>query len=417
MSLVPPGGAPARGLRVESLGPIVAGRPALLRVSVEDANTRSWHGPRQVRAQATVETTANSAAQPQVVERTMAGRGPWLLLEIPIAEHSTPGERYRFNIDAEGFGASFVVPLETRGPSVQELHRNRPAPNAGEYTIAVEGGVLTPEVPAVMVLASSIDRAGKSLAIQADDPTFLLSPERVTLDACGMAILYARPAGLAAPLTITYEGQARNLALTLSPGAVLSKIEGNNMTLAHAMGGVMVYVMMGDEYGPTQWEAMPLETATDRAVQAQVALPTAVRWAGASASPEFVRFSGTWREGAAPQFAPSSVPPCASDPARLFARISSELPAIPSLVLRYDGAQQALGAREGRKGKMQKVALSVSAVALIALSVLMLVSVKKATGVDASIAATKKSYGIAIKGIVALIAIALALLLLVQMRS
>ncbi len=414
LSLLPPGGAPARGLRVESLGPIVQGRPTLLRVSIEDAATRSWRAPSQARATLTLQSPHHS----QTIDQSTQGRGAWLLMQVPPAEGAEVGAREHFAVEAEGYSTAFEATLAAP-PSATVERAESALLRPGEYSVRIEGGVLTPEVPSVMVVTGGVSQAGNLLQIQATDPSFLLSPERVTLDTCGTAVLYARPAGLSAAMTLTANGETKQIALTLAPGALVSKLEDTYATIAHALGGITAYVIMGDDRGPTEWRSMPLETASDRAVQARVVLPSPIRWFATSASPEFDHLSGAWREPLPVQPGGTLRNPvlCTeTETGRLLARISRELPTLPSFVLRADGAQNALGSRDVRRQRWQTMALTLSVVGLVALSVLMLFAVYRARRVDASIAAQNSSYGVVIKSAVALLAMGVALLLLVQLR-
>jgi hypothetical protein len=424
ISLGPTRSSVTTGLRVESLGPLYVGRPALLRVSVENPTTHTWIAPPHVRVRTRAEGSDQRRGDWQAIEHDSQARGPWHLLEIFLAASPAPRTQ-RFEIEAAGLAATFVAHVAL-GPT-RALSANQPTQHQApqqqrrdEYTVRVEGGVLTPEVPAVMVIATSLDRAAKSLDIRSEDVSFLLSPERVTLDACGTAVLYARPAGLAAVMSVTLDETQRTIALPMAPGAVLSKIEDTHVTLVHAAGGVTAYVLMGDELGPTQWSAHSLETArNNRAVQARLPLPPAVRWVSASVSADFETRSGSWREPAVLTAEDRGVlSGCQStESARLYARISRELPDISPFVLLHDGARQLLGAQRVDRARSQNIALAVAAVALVALSAVMTLAVYQSKRIEASIASKGASYAIVVKGVVALVSAGFALWALVQLRA
>jgi hypothetical protein len=399
VAIVPPGGETARGIRVEQVRGWSSGRPLLLRVSVEDGGTRHWHAP----ASLTIDAR-DARGQRQRVTARRAGSGPWVLAVVAPMQGPVA-----LDVAAEGVSARLSIAPAATPPAFVLSDDGR-----ARMDVAVEGYVLTPEVGGAVLFNAGVEHATKTVEIRPDDPTLAIGPERSTLDACGMATLYARAAGLAAPLVATIDGRERRFRLPLVPGAVTSRVEGENITLAHALGGVTAYVIAGDARGPTRWLTASLEASTDRASTVRVALLADEQWAVASASSDFERRSGGWRR------TPPGLSPCAATPlGDYFARIAAPTPPIPSIELAYDGAARALDARDSRRDRTRRVALWVSATALGALSSLMLAASRNRDEALDREGLTKGSGSrkVAAFGVIALSVVAFAVAIAVQLRA
>ncbi|MDP3275419.1 MAG: hypothetical protein Q8Q09_09515 [Deltaproteobacteria bacterium] len=350
-AIAPPTGEPAQGLRVEQLAPTGEGRPVLLRVTLEDGALRRWRAPRGLRVR--------ERAGPSV-RLTQHPRSPWLLLTLSDLDSARP-----LVLEAEGLSAS--VPL-ARGADAHWDHRVRGgAP--GPLDVRVEGGVLTPEIGGSAVIHAGSEHAGERIVFHSDDPTLAVSPERATLDACGLAALYLRPAGLAAPLLVQVnEGREHRLRLPLHPGAITAHFDDDrHLQIAHALGDIPAFVVHGDARGPLAWELVALAASDQSAVTRSLTPPRGAQWSIVSSSSDFDRFAGGW--STLPQ-APSG---CTESPlAARFARMGESLWTIPPALLRYDGAQAALTLRTQRVGRIRRVASWVGAAALMALALLLL---------------------------------------------
>lgn len=399
VAIVPPGGATARGIRVERASRWQSGRPLLLRLSVEDGGTRHWHAP------ASLELTARDAAGARHHARlTRSGRGPWLFTTLPAMQSPV-----RIEARAEGLNIDTQIRNDPESPAFVLSDNGR-----ATMDIATEGYVLTPEVGGTVLLNAGIAHAGEAIEVHGDDPTLAIGPERATLDACGMLALYARPAGLAAPLVCRLGESERRFRVPLAPGAVTTRIEGATLSLAHALGGVTAHVITGDARGPLRWAQAPIEPATDRTSAASFALREGEQWALASASAEFDRVSGGWRE------APPGLSPCTRSPlGAYYARISAPTPPLPAIVLAADGAGAALDAREARRQRTRRYALWITALALGGLSALMLSATRTPERAleREGLTAGSDSVRTAAYGVVALSAMAFAIAIAVQLRA
>jgi hypothetical protein len=399
VAVVPLGGPPARGLRIERLRGAADGRPTLLRLALEDGGTRYWRAPSTVTLRA---RDARGRTHVETVRRE--GRGPWLLATLPAL---TPP--ITLDAEAESLRARAEITVDPAAPAFA-LRDSESA----RMDVAVEGYVLTPEVGGAAIFTAGTAHAGETIDARGDDPTLAVGPERVALDACGMAALYARPGGLAAPVVITLAGVPHRFRFALAPGAVTSRVEGNAMTLGHALGGITAYVVLGDRRGPLRWRAVPLDAATDRTATATVALDDQVEWAIASASSDFDRVSGAWR------VTPPGLHPCEASPLGAhFLRIAAPTPPLPSIALVYDGAQRALDSRGALRGRNRRIAVWWAAASLSLLAALVL---RSGRNPDEALDREGLSQGsgarkIVALGVVSLAAMALALALVVQLRT
>lgn len=399
VAIVPPGGATARGIRIERMGQWSSGRPLLLRLSVEDGGTRHWHAP------ASLELSALDADGLRHHARlARAGRGPWIFTALPAMRAPV-----RIEARAEGLNTSTLIRSDGDSPAFVLGDHGR-----ATMDIATEGYVLTPEVGGTVILSAGIAHAGEAIEVHGDDPTLAIGPERATLDACGMLALYARPAGLAAPILCRLGTSERRFRVPLAPGAITTRLDGATLSLAHALGGVTAHVITGDARGPLRWAQVPIETATDRTSAASFALRDDERWALASASAEFDRVSGGWRD------VPPGLTPCAQSPlGAYYARIAAPTPPLPPIVLAADGAGQALDAREARRQRTRRSALWITALALSGLSALMLSATRTPEQAleREGLTAGSDSMRTAAYGVVALSAMAFAIAIAVQLRT
>lgn len=399
MAIVPPGGEAARGLRVERLRGAFDGRPLLLRISIEDAATRHWRAPAMARVRA-----VDPAGRVRLGEGTRVGRGPWTLVNVERGAFPVTLE-----VKAEGLEARSVIHADA--PSAPFSLSDR-----GQRTldIAVEGWVLSPEVGGAVLFKAGAERAGSTIDVIPDDPTLAIGPDRGTLDACGMAALYARPAGLAAPVLIRIGGEEHRFRLPLAPGAITTRLDGDTLTLAHALGGVNAYVLFGDPWGPLRWEQALLPVASEQVATATIRTPAEARWVVASASTDFERRSGAWKD------TPPGLSPCtATALGAYFARIASATPPIPPVALVHDGASLALSDREARRARNRRRALWVNALALAALAALMLRSARtpEAALEREGLSSGSGARNVAALGVAALAVLAFAIALAVQLRA
>ena len=399
IAIVPPGGVTARGLRIERLRGASDGRPLLLRVALEDGGTRNWRAPLSVhvRAECADRTT-------RVVEATRVGRSPWVLVTVANARFPL-----RLTVRADGFEVAAAVTADPAMPRFALSDQGR-----ARIDVAVEGYVLTPEVGGAALFNGGSALAGTTVNVAADDPTLSIGPERAVLDACGITALYARPGGLAAPVLLRFNGEEHRFRLPLAPGAITTRIEGDTMTLGHPLGGLVAYVVSGDDRGPLRWEQHVLPSESERTATARVSLGADTAWALASASTDFERVSGAWKR------TPPGLSPCAATPlGEYFARISAPTPPLPGITIVHDGAQAALDHREDRRAQSRRRALWVNALALCALAALMLRAAKNSSrtlereGLLRGSGASR----VAVYGVAALATTALVFALAVQLRA
>lgn len=398
IAIVPPGGEPARGLRVEHVRGWFSGRPMLVRVTVEDSGAQRWHAP------TTATIGARSQTQAETVTATKVGGGPWVLAVVPPLEGAVT-----LTVEAEGLRAESVVRPEPMPREARLSDSGR-----ARVDVAVEGYLITPEVGGAAIFSAGIENATKTVEVRGDDPSLAIGPERITLDACGMSTLYARAAGLAAPFVTTIDGVERRFRLPLVPGAVTARVDEQSITVAHALGGVTAYVLTGDARGPLRWSAIALDTATEHASTARLSLAPGELWAIGSASSEFERISGAWRT------TPPGLTPCTLTPlGAYFARIAAPTPQVPSIALDFDGASRAAQRGEAQRERTRRIALWLTATSLAALSALMLAASRtrertlEHEGLSQnSGAATVAGYGVATLAVLAFV-IAIA----VQLRT
>lgn len=399
VAIVPPGGVTARGLRIERMRGASDGRPLLLRVALEDGGTRNWRAPASVRVRAT-----NAGGAARTIEASRVGRSPWVLITVPDARFPL-----RLAVSADGHELVTEVSADPPTPRFALSDQGR-----ARVDIAVEGYVLTPEVGGTAIFHGGAALAGTVVDVAPDDPTLAIGPERTTLDACGIAALYARPAGLAAPVLLRFRGEEHRFRLPLAPGAITTRIEGDTLTLGHPLGGLVAYVVSGDERGPIRWEQHLLAAESDRTSTARVALGADALWALASASTDFERVSGAWKR------TPPGLSPCTATPlGEYFARIAAPTPPLPAITIVHDGARAALDQREDRRGQNRRRALWVNALALVALAALMFRAAKSSNSAleREGLVRGSGAQRVAAYGVIALATMAFALALAVQLRA
>ncbi|MBL8680911.1 MAG: hypothetical protein JNK05_17150 [Myxococcales bacterium] len=399
MAIVPPGGVTARGLRIERMRGAADGRPLLLRVALEDGGTRNWRAPASVRVRA-----ERAGGGTETVDGARVGRSPWVLVTLSNARYPM-----RLTVSADGHDVTTTLRADPPSPRFALSDQGR-----ARVDVAVEGYVLTPEVGGAALFNGGPSLAGTVVDVAPDDPTLAIGPERATLDACGIVALYARPGGLAAPVLVRFRGEEHRFRLPLAPGAITTRIEGDTLTLAHPLGGLVAYVVSGDDRGPLRWEQHLLAAESDRTATARVALGGDAAWALASASTDFERVSGAWKRS------PPGLSPCAATPlGEYFARIAAPTPPLPDITIVHDGAQHALDRREDRRGQNRRRALWVNALALGALAALMM---RAARSTDTTLEREGLVRGsgaqrVAAYGVIALATMAFAFALAVQLRA
>jgi hypothetical protein len=398
VAVAPLAGPPARGLRVERMRGLVPGRPALLRVALEDGGTRHWRAP------ALVTLAAVDARGVRHAQRALrVGRGPWVLATLPAL---TPP--ISLEARADGFDARAVLAPDPIAPATVTLDSASEGPG-----LAVDGLILSPEIPGELVLFAGPAFAGQRAALSADDPTLAIAPASATLDACGAAVFRATSAGLAAPVLVTVGAAPRRLRLPLAPGAVTAAVSSREITVSHALGGVTAYVIEGDRVGPLRWDAVALEPASDRASTASRPLSPGSEWALASASADFDRVSGAWR------IPPPSASPCPHTPlGARWARVHTPTSALPAVVVVFDGAQRALDARAAVRARTRRVALWCAAGSLTLLAALVLRSARagRAALDREGLSQGSGAQRVVALGVLAIAVMAVALALVVQLR-
>jgi hypothetical protein len=173
-------------------------------------------------------------------------------------------------------------------------------------------------------------------------------------------------------------------------------------------------VLSGDPWGPLRWEQVLLPVASEQIATATMRTPAEARWVVASASTDFERRSGAWKD------TPPGLSPCtATVLGAHFARIASATPPIPSVALVYDGASLALSDREARRARNRRRALWVNALALAALAMLMLRSARtpEAALEREGLSSGSGARNVAALGVAALAVLAFAIALAVQLRA
>ncbi len=351
VAAVPPGGATARGLRVEAMVRTFGDRPWLVRVTVDDRASGRWRAPAAVRFDIRAPNAPTRTHRARATPRTT-----FLLASLPVgAEPHT-----RVHVDAEGLVAD--VPLPPTQPRTRVVETPAPLEDPSGVTVAIEGGMLVPEIVADVVVRIRGGDGGV-LAIRGADESLRVDPPTVALDACGIGRFRALARGFDAQLILRLPAEPTreiHRRLAVAPGALTARVRNDQLEVELASPGAIVYWLAGDADGATSWAAVRVPDNAPDAVQ-RFTLSRDDRWAWASLAPDFDPGSGAWR--------PSRVPThCGErdDDAR-YAALVTPLPALPRVALVFDGAEIAARVRAARKHRIRLVSLAVALASILAL--------------------------------------------------
>ncbi|MEI8256772.1 MAG: hypothetical protein WCJ30_13940, partial [Deltaproteobacteria bacterium] len=135
IAIVPPGGAPPRGLRVEQVeGPVDASHPLLVRAAIEDAVSTQWEVP--------IETVFRArGATPLRVARMRAV--PYVFATVQVTRAAP------FDLDVEGDGYIAHARVTPRSAPPTPVASPPAAAAHAEHGVElrVEGGAIVPEIP------------------------------------------------------------------------------------------------------------------------------------------------------------------------------------------------------------------------------------------------------------------------------
>lgn len=353
IAIVPPGGAPALGLRVEQAeGPVDASHPLLVRAAVEDALSSRWEVP--------IETFFRVRGAPPVRVARRPGV-PYAFATVPV-RRGAPFELY---VVGDGLSAHVRV-LQGRASSppspfepVSVVHAEH------SVEVRVEGGALVPEVPGTVFVHFENAPAGDVTMTAADDSVRVV-PSHAQLDLCGVAAFEVTAHGLFANVVVQppgadLDGIVRR-ALPMSPGglAVAPRQEAIEVTAPN--GGQPVYALQGDASGEaTAWSVHRFDDGADANATMTIPLPSPIAWTIVSLSPVFDQGTGLW-----------TTTPLSAITGRCavtalgerFGRTRVPLPAVPHVLVLHDGARFALAARERRQYRARNIALGVASAAI-----------------------------------------------------
>lgn len=351
LAIVPPGGAPARGLRVERIaGPVDREHPLLVRVAIEDAHATAWRPPHDAIFRLgrpggvwTVRHVVTSTSVPYAFATLIPpeGNGPLSL-----------------RIEADGYAVD--VPVR----SIAREGSEPIDPPRGEHGVElrVEGGALVPEVPAT-VLARFDGIVDGDVEMTGTDDTIRIAQSHARPDLCGVCAFEVTVTGLDAHVVVRTPGAGdRDVrrALPVEPGGLsLRSVEEGAIEVTTAIGDQPVFVLAGDEHGiATYWSAQRLAPSGDANAALRIALPVASAWALAALSPRFDAASGAWLR------TPQSSRCTATPLGERFVRAVTPPPNPPSTRVIHDGARVAGHLRERRQDRIRSIALALAAAAI-----------------------------------------------------
>lgn len=378
--IAPPGGAPARGLRVEAL-PGSARGAWLVRVGVEHAGTMGWSVPRGGRVRLDDGRGGSTAARLEGLPRSVwatatvprYGDGPWRFAVEADGLHAEgrvvydPQPAFRVGDDAElraATGAAF-------------------APDAQGISVRIEGGALVPEVPGVVRvrLPSASAATVDPWRFEPVDAMLVLDPSSARPDRCGLVTLRATVHGFAAHLIVRDASGAERARrrIPVRPGAIYlrtlaepdaDRAREGRVLLQAASPAQTAHVVFGDAEGrAVSWQSLRL--SNDDASSAELAAPARSAWAVVSGTATFDPVLAAWaalpRDRAA-ALAPEPLGCDDADSWAAFRRAAWPDPSVRAPVVVYDGAPAALRAREERRERARNRAGVLAVLSLAALA-------------------------------------------------
>ncbi len=351
IAIVPPGGAPARGLRVEQVeGPVDASHPLLVRAAIEDALSSQWEVPIETEFRVPGATSVR-VARMRVV--------PYAFATVQV-DRPAP-------FDVEVAGDGFTARARALGGPSPPIVPAPPVASRPEHGVElrVEGGALVPEIPGTVFVRVEGAVEG-DVAMSATDDSVRVVPAHARLDLCGVAAFEVTVHGLFANVVVQppgagADGVARR-SLPMSPGGLGLALRSDAIDVTAPNGGQPLYVLQGDASGvATAWSVQRFDDGGDANATLRVPVPATVAWTLVSLSPVFEQSAGLW--SARPAFAAATG--CVATPlGERLARVVTPLPGVPRVRVIHDGARSALAARESRQRRARNVALGVASAAI-----------------------------------------------------
>lgn len=378
--IAPPGGAPARGLRVEAL-PGSARGAWLVRVGVEHAGTMGWSVPRGGRVRLDDGRGGTTGARLEGLPR-----GVWATATVPRYGDGP----WRFAIEAEGLRAEGRVAYDPepafRVGDDAELRSATGAafaPDAQGISVRIDGGALVPEVPGVVRvrLPSASAAPDAPWRFEPVDAMLVLEPSSARPDRCGLVTLRATVHGFAAHLIVRDPAglERARRRIPVRPGAISVRalvepdaeraVEGR-VLLQAASPGQTAHVVFGDVDGrAVSWQSLRL--SNDDASSAALGAPARSAWALASGTATFDPVLAAWV--ALPRDRAEAVAPMppgcdVAESWSAFRRAAWPDPSVRAPVVVYDGAPAALRAREERRERARNRAGVLAVLSLAALA-------------------------------------------------
>lgn len=348
IAIVPPGGAPARGLRVEQIeGPVDATHPALVRAAVEDALASQWEVPSEV-------TFRVRDGERTIERRVTRVRGvPYAFATVPVAS----GGPHEIVVEGDGYVAR--APLSSHAPA-PFVAASGPRGEHG-IDVRVEGGALVPEVPGTVLVRVPSATDGDVQLTSTDDALQIAHP-LTRPDLCGICAFEATVRGLDAHVIVQLPGTGPDAtarrALPVAPGGIAAREQSDSIEFTTPIGGQPLYVLTGDAAGSVlSWDALRFDDANDTNASLRIAIGPA-EWIFGSLSPVFDQGTAVW----------TRTPPttgCTATPlGDRFARTDTSTPPAPRVRVIFDGARIALGERQHRQEHARTIALALATAAI-----------------------------------------------------